>query len=666
MPPKACRAFPNEQGKTVSPVKKGAENMKKYLALVLAVLMTLSCLAAQGAAETVDAQPREEFVVGSTTGFSGNFFSTAWGNNTSDLDVRLLLNGYNLVRWDGEIGTFAVDDSVVSGVAVTQNAAGDRTYTLALYSNLRFSDGSRITARDYAFAILLSAAPQLAAIGGATNDSDAIVGVDAYKNGTANAISGLRVYNDTQMAITIKAEYLPYFYELGLLSYVPYPISVIAPGCEVADDGSGAYIRNSGANVTEPVFTAELLEKTILDPETGYMSHPSVVSGPYKLVSFDGQTAQFEINEYYKGNAAGVKPSIEKITYKTVSNDTMVQQLESGEIDLLNKCVAADTVQKGIQAVSSEDFSMANYARSGYSFMAFACEQPTVAEKEVRQAIAYCFDKDESVKDYVGSYGMRVDGYYGIGQWMYQVISGAVAAPVAVDENGKEVNNAAAWSALNLDKVQTYSLNVDEASKLLDNAGWTLNLSGEAFDASKDEVRCKKIGDELVALDLTMIYPEGNAIAESLPETFVANLAKAGVRLTLEAKPMNEVLAQYYRQTERACDMIYLATNFDVVFDPAKTYNPDDAYQGENNRTGIADAELYRLAVAMRKTEPGDALGYCTKWVAFQQRWAEVLPAVPVYSGVYFDFFTSKLQNYAIGANISWAQAIVGAYLKEN
>ena len=93
--------------------------MKKYLALVLAVLMTLSCLAAQGAAETVDAQPREEFVVGSTTGFSGNFFSTAWGNNTSDLDVRLLLNGYNLVPWDGEIGTFAVDDSVVSGVAVT-------------------------------------------------------------------------------------------------------------------------------------------------------------------------------------------------------------------------------------------------------------------------------------------------------------------------------------------------------------------------------------------------------------------------------------------------------------------------------------------------------------------------------------------------------------------
>ena len=105
------------------------------------------------------------------------------------------------------------------------------------------------------------------------------------------------MYNDTQMAITIKAEYLPYFYELGLLSYVPYPISVIAPGCEVADDGSGAYIRNSDANVTEPVFTAELLEKTILDPETGYMSHPSVVSGPYKLVSFDGDLRTMKIKQ---------------------------------------------------------------------------------------------------------------------------------------------------------------------------------------------------------------------------------------------------------------------------------------------------------------------------------------------------------------------------------
>ena len=325
MPSKACRAFPKKQsGYTVSAVKKGVKNMKKYLALILTVLMMFSCLAVQGVAESVDAQDTEAFVVGSTTGFSGNFFSAAWGNNTSDLDVRLLINGYNLVRWDGENGLFAIDDSVVSGVAVTENAAGDRTYTIALYSDLYYSDGTQITARDYAFAILLSAAPEMAAIGGATNDSDAIVGIDAFKAGRSNTISGLRIYSDTQLSITIKADYLPYFYEQGLLSYVPYPISVIAPGCVVADDGDGAYITNSDETVTEPIFTAELLEETILNAETGYMSHPSVVSGPYKLVSYDGTSVEFEINEYYKGNYEGVKPTIEKITYKTVTNDTMI------------------------------------------------------------------------------------------------------------------------------------------------------------------------------------------------------------------------------------------------------------------------------------------------------------------------------------------------------
>ena len=127
---------------------------------------------------------------------------------------------------------------------------------------------------------------------------------------------------------------------------------------------------------------------------------------------------------------------------------------------------------------------------------------------------------------------------------------------------------------------------------------------------------------------------------------------------------MTELLEIYYRQQERGCDMIYLATNFNAVFDPSTTFDPDDAYQGVNNRTGIADQQLYELAVAMRKTEPGDLLGYCRNWLAFQQRWAEVLPAIPVYSNTYYDFYTASLKDYNISANTSWAQAIVSASLK--
>ena len=109
--------------------------------------------------------------------------------------------------------------------------------------------------------------------------------------------------------------------------------------------------------------------------------------------------------------------------------------------------------------------------------------------------------------------------------------------------------------------------------------------------------------------------------------------------------------------------MIYLATNFAYVFEPSATFNPDDAYQGVNNRTAIKDEKLYALATDLRQTEPGDVLTYCQKWVALQEYYTEVLPTMPVYSNVYFDFYTSHLQNYNVAGDVSWSRAIVGAYL---
>lgn len=648
--------------------------MKKLLACFLALMLALTGAALAEPADaaatpepvvvTGPTYPTDELVVGATTALSGNFFNEMWGNNTSDLDVRMLLHGYNLVQREYETGMFAVDDSVVSGLVVTREDNGDRTYTLELYDDMTYSDGTPITARDYAFSILLSMAPEMAAIGAATNASNHIVGSDEYKAGTAGALAGLRVLSDTQLSLRVKAEYLPFFYELGLLNYTPYPISVIAPGCEVADDGEGAYIRNIDSAVTEPIFTAELLEKTMLDPETGYVSHPSVVSGPYTLTSYDADahTAEFAVNEAYKGDSEGRRPAIARLVYKQAGNGDMVDLLSSGEFGLLHKVVSSDAIDSGMQLIAeSEAYAMNSYARSGLSFFSFCCERAGVSSAAVRQAIASCLDKDALVTDYVGAYGLRADGYYGIGQWMVQLLNGTTVIP-----EGKFTDeDQARLDEISLDDLKKYDLDLDAANALLDGDGWTLNREGGEYNPETDDVRCKEIDGTLVALDLKLIYPEGNAIADALDETFISNLAKAGIALTAEAKPMTELLQLYYRQQERDCDMIYLATNFSTLFDPSATFDPSDAFQGVNNRTGIADDELYQLAVDMRKTEPAEVAEYCQKWMAFQQRFAEVLPMIPVYSNVYFDFYTDTLQDYAVGENVTWAQAIVGARLSD-
>lgn len=663
--------------------------MKKGLAWLLVIVMSLSAclaLAEEPAQQPADAaaastaepaapvvQPNyEELTVGTTTAMNGCFFTDMWGNNTADMDVRALLHGYNLVQWNGGTGTYGIDDSVVSGLVVTDDAAGNRTYTISLYEDMTYSDGTRISARDYAFAILFSVAPEAAQIGAAINRANYILGIDAYKRGEAQTISGVRVLGEYQLAVTVSSEYLPFFYELALLDVNPYPIHVIAPGCEVADDGAGVYIRNIDEAVREPVFTAELLRETVLDEQTGYLSHPSVVSGPYTLVSYDAaaSVAEFAINPAYKGNAYGERPQIARLIFRHVDNEDAIALLASGEIGLLNKCVNAGTLDAGMQLVTEGTAGVSNYARSGFSFVSFACERPATSSAAVRQAIAYCLDKETLIADYVRNYGLGVDGYYGIGQWMYQLAAGSLAPTLEEPEAGADAatvaayqEEMAAWEALTLENLNRYALDLDEAARLLEQDGWTLNRDGAAFDPAKDDVRCKEQDGELVALDLTLIYPEGNAVGEYLGGTFAQNLAAIGVKLTVEAKPFDELLRVYYRQQERDCDMIYLATNFANVFEPSATFSPDDAYQGTDNRTGIADETLYQLAVAMRQTEAGQVPEYCQKWVAFQERWTEVLPAIPVYSNVYFDFYTPTLHNYNAGASVSWAQAIVGAYL---
>ena len=92
-----------------------------------------------------------------------------------------------------------------------------------------------------------------------------------------------------------------------------------------------------------------------------------------------------------------------------------------------------------------------------------------------------------------------------------------------------------------------------------------------------------------------------------------------------------------------------------------------DAQWAEDNGLGKTETveELYQAALAMRQTEPGDVLSYMQHWITFQERFNEILPMLPVYSNIYFDFYTSALQNYLIESNVTWGQAIVAATLSE-
>jgi ABC-type transport system substrate-binding protein len=754
----------------------------------------------------------------------GDFFTEMFGNDTVDIDVRALLHGYNLVNWDQEQGVYVLDPSVATDVKIATDADGNRTYYIEISKDLYYSDGTQINAWDYAFSLLLMMSPEIEEIGGKIYRAEHILGYNEYITGELPYLTGVGVIDDHQLAITLDHEFLPYFFETGLLLCVPYPIDIIAPGCKVyagdavdLGDGYGYGIRigNEDETIEEPIYTAELLQETILDPETGYNSHPAVSSGPYVLTDYDYETAHFVINDYYKGawmystlpegfqfevkdfEGVGtgtvvynshtgpniyqvmrykedgeenpmylVKPTIEKISFTVADNDTMAYDLATGKFHLVNKVVYGPTILQCLGGFEGNitpvpdhepkeeepaedeeeeellDYSgirSQNYPRIGLAFATFTYDWPTVHEMEVRQAIAWCMDREQLTQDYCQGFGTVVNGYYGIEQWEYLIVTDQLAYPInflydpehvswedeledadledeELGEGGlpaiinpayliyldhepteeelaewerypnmyastlKEYEEmSAAWEELNLDNLTYYNvydtetdperkhkIGIEKANALLDYANWTLNRDGEPYRPGVDDVRCKMIDDELVALDLTMMYPRGNHIVDTIQENFIDNLNQVGIQLTLVPEDMEELLKSYYREKERTTDMIYLATNFHVIVDPSITYSTDDtANHLIWNNTYSDDEDLWCRAVDMRKTDPKDVYDYVVKWIYFQERYNEVLPTIPIYSNIYYDFYTYQLQNYWITAHVTWTQAILESYFGE-
>ena len=229
------------------------------------------------------------------------------------------------------------------------------------------------------------------------------------------------------------------------------------------------------------------------------------------------------------------------------------------------------------------------------------------------------------------------------------------------------MNMLSNWRNLNLKKLTAYSVDVEKANALLKNAGWTLNRDGGTYRAGTDDVRCKRVKGELVPLELRLMYLEGSRISDVLQKNAEENLKACGIKLTLVPASADELLSSYYRQTERTTEMIFLATNFNTVYDPAIMLSTDTSVNHELwNTMYTDDQELYRLAVSMRKTQPGDVYNYLKKWISFQERYNKVLPAIPVYSNTYYDFYIPQLRNYSISSHTTWAQAILESYWEPN
>ena len=634
---------------------------KKILSLLLAGLLTLSVAACgqqqtvtnndQGSSSSEASQASEEssdlssgerpteptgqMVIGSITQVINEFYDTGFSTSETNYNMYDLIHGgYDTVVFSKE-GEFQYNDTVVASHEETENEDGTKTYTVTINDGLVWSDGTPITAKDYVFAMLLENSDEMAGVDGyPCNGGYSYVGYDEWLDGSADAFAGVHLVDDMTFSLTVKAEELPYHYDITYALARPRPLHVIAPECDVEDTENGATITGD--------FTTELLQETINNVETGYRYNPKVTCGPYLFDNFDeaSQQATLKANPEFVGDYRGVKPSIETLVIKTVSSDTMMNELESGSVDLLYSCSGGDTINAGLDLVEEGKAADTTYMRNGYGQLQFDCSVFPTDSQNVRQAIAYCLDRNEFARQYTGGYGSVVHSFYGLAQWEYQ--------------------DSVEWINENLN---TYEMNVEEAKKLLEADGWNLNADGTPYSGTG--TRYKDVDGELKPLVITWCNSEGNPVSELLATMLPETMAEAGMELQATTTDFATLQNGILHAGDTMYNMYNLATGFATANSPWYYFSSDEAWMGNYNTNWIADEELNDAVMPLTSIPYEDSEAWLEGWQNFIKVWNEKLPNVPLYSDEYYDFYSTRVQGWENTATWGWQNAVLDAWVSE-
>jgi peptide/nickel transport system substrate-binding protein len=590
--------------------------MKKFISLIAIALLAAS-LAACG---PTSSGPSGTLIVG-TPKMNGDFVA-GFGNSAYDNSIRTMIWDYPTYTTTPG-GEFVLNETVVDELVTSVDDAGNKTYTFTISKDLKWSDGSAVTAKDFVFDILFSANPAWTEAGATSSTGDSLVGYNDYKTGVVDTFAGVKLIDDNNFSVTIAAENLPYFYEVSYAAFGPSPMAAWAPDLTFNEEGNA--LVGDVAAVAQKVATTERFK-------------PTVVSGPFTFESFENDVVTLKNNPNYAGDYRGVKAKLETVIVKYVDQNTDVDLVISGDIDLVSGVVQGNKIEKAKAATTAD---VTSYLRNGYGLIAYHTDFGPTKFVEVRQALAYLIDRNIFLTEILGGYGAAVNGEYGLAQWMYQTQKELVA-----------------------EKLINYTYNVQKANELLDMTPYKFEADGVTpFDPAKAAEGYWRHTAEGEVLQINHLGTTQNPITVLIGTKWPEGMNKAGVKFTWEEQDFNALLTNYYYAyeldpAERKFHTFNLATNFSAVYDPYYS-NHSDWLGTWQNANQLNDPQIDYLTEKMRALDPTEKERYAELWLDYQIRWNELLPNIPIYSNEYFDVFSNRVKGLVTTPLYTWSRAIL-------
>lgn len=642
--------------------------MKKFLALLLAVVMVLTMVAC--GEKKADGQ----VVIGTSTEASGDWAYSAFvrSPNATDKAVMTLTDDMTTIE-SNQHGDYVINKTVVKSYERIEEENGNVTFKFVINDGLKFNNGEAVTAENFVAWTMFLVSPAGKEMGVVSATYNMLPGGLAYRNGETNVLSAVRLYDEKTFSITIaktgedgETSYLPYYYDLTYASMQAVNLTYwFGEGWSVKDDGEGVYFVNADGKE----FTAETVGETVTAGR--FATGNRVTAGPYNLVSFDESSREIvlEVNENYNGNFEGQKPGIKKLVIVKTSDDTVMDMISTGQIQIFSQIADGSQVNAVLDLIEAGtiDSSPSQYDRAGYGYFGFACDLGPAQFTEFRQAIAYLLDRVEFAQTFCKGWGSVVHGPY--------CTAFTMTAKTDIDK-----------------KVNHYDYNPEKAVELLKQAGFVYNADGSDYVDGSGEVRYAKVTEEQakyyesfnkVLADGTILMPatlnwassEGNSVSALLTTMLASSEATkaAGVSIVKTEMTFPSLLSYMYRQemqgavgdfTVPTYNMFNLATGYNGgVYDESFNWTLDPEYikQGMNVQH-LYDKELDKLSMDMvYGVEPDDEATYLSLWEKYIIRWNELLPMVPLYSNVYVSVYPNTIDNYAEDSFWGFERAILYA-----
>jgi peptide/nickel transport system substrate-binding protein len=398
----------------------------------------------------------------------------------------------------------------VANVPVYSN--GDKTLTITMKSNYKWSDGKPITADDLLFYIdLVKAGIKISPANWATYTP---------KFFPDNLVSTSEP-NSTTLVLNLKSAVNPSWFTEDILTSVnPLPSTDWAK-----TSAAGSSVPASGWDPATMTKIFNYLTSQAKSVST-YTTNPlwQVVNGPYKLSQFNTTTGAFTMtpNKTYGGphvtpmsNFQGVPFTSDAAAFNAIKS----KSIDFGRVPSADIAQLPQVTRLGYNEFGEPDFGM-NFLN--YNFKDTTNHFNSIASQlYFRQAVAHVEDQQGWISAFM----------HGAGAPAYGPIPAYPKSPFLPA-------NAA---------TNPYPFSVSSATNLLKSHGWTINAGGTDVcqSAGSGASQCGAGIPAGAQLKFNLIYASDSTLITSEMTDLVSKAKQAGINISLQSSNFNYMISNY-------------------------------------------------------------------------------------------------------------------------